>query len=452
MSNQKTEKYIIITQPFFFEDECERITMMFQSGMPRLHLRKPESSIEECRSLISAIPECYHERIILHDHFQLTNEFQLGGVHLNSRNYIAPASALSVSTSCHSVEELKEKKLNGYSRENGTRGQYNYLTLSPIFDSISKKGYQSAFSKEDITILHKQGIIDEHVWALGGITFEKLNLITEEYGFAGGMILGDAWTKCDTKYSGMPIVLTIAGSDTSAGAGIQQDIKTMTNCGCYGTTVVTALTSQNTMGVQGVMPVPAEVVESQLRSVYADLRISAVKIGMIPDINVAQAIVKVLLEERQRSILPIVCDPVMISTSGTRLMSEECQQYIVEHLFPLCTLITPNLPEWNSGLCHSEGSTTAFLVKGGHADGNEMTDTLYIYKEGTKLQFTSPRILSTNLHGTGCTLSSAIACGLAKGLSLKNATSMGKEYITRAIEGGKDLHIGHGNGPLWYQN
>ena len=435
---------LIITLPYFIDHESLAVTRLFQCGLQRLHLRKPESSEEEIRALLQDIPACYLNRIVIHEHFSLLNEFQLCGVHLNRRNPSAPEGWDGhISISCHSLEELAEKKQQGYVFANGKRKHYDYLSLSPIFDSVSKKGYNSAFTAEQLMRAKAEGIIDQRVMALGGITAENVAQALD-FGFGDVMVLGDAWKK--------GCVLSIAGSDCSAGAGIQQDIKTMTNCGCYGTTVVTALTSQNTMGVQGVMPVPAEVVESQLRSVYADLRISAVKIGMIPDINVAQAIVKVLLEERQRSILPIVCDPVMISTSGTRLMSEECQQYIVEHLFPLCTLITPNLPEWNSGLCHSEGSTTAFLVKGGHADGNEMTDTLYIYKEGTKLQFTSPRILSTNLHGTGCTLSSAIACGLAKGLSLKNATSMGKEYITRAIEGGKELHIGHGNGPLWYQN
>lgn len=440
-------RYIVITKPYAFDGESDIITMMFQAGLQRLHLRKPECLADDYKRVLDGIPKCYHNRIVTHDHFELVEEYGLAGVHLNSRNRTAPACLCSVSTSCHSIDELIEKKRDGYVRDDGSHGQYDYLTLSPIFDSISKQGYTSAFAEDTLMELYRQGVIDDRVWALGGITYEKIATVTEKYGFKGGLILGDAW-RFDEK---LPVVLTIAGSDTSAGAGIQQDLKTITNCKCYGATAITALTSQNTLGVQDVMPVPAEVVEKQMRSVFDDLSVKAVKIGMIPDINVAKVIVKVLLEERRCRLLPVVCDPVMISTSGRRLMSEECQEYVVRHLFPLCTLITPNIPEWESGLCHTDDCDTAFLVKGGHAAGNGMTDTLYIYKEGCEHRFTTDRIETGNLHGTGCTLSSAIACELAKGHSLVPAVKQAKEYITHAIEGGKNLHIGHGNGPLWYE-
>lgn len=426
--------YIVFTLPHFFEGEADAITMMFQSGLLRLHLRKPGSTIEECRSLLRAIPQVYHNRIVIHDHFELLDEFALCGVHLNSRNPNAPEGWKGhVSISCHSLEELAERK----------KESFDYLSLSPIYDSISKTGYNSAFTHERLTKAQIDGIIDERVIALGGICNDNVHEALS-YGFGGVMVLGDAWHQ-----QKLPIVMTIAGSDSSAGAGIQQDLKTITNCGCYGATVITAITSQNTIGVQGVMPVSANVVESQMRSVFSDLRVDAVKIGMIPNIEVARVIVKVLKEERQKRVLPIVCDPIMLSTSGTRLMSEECIAYVANELFPLCTLVTPNIPEYDYLQAHGFPIDANLLLKGGHADGDAMTDTLYLRDENREETFTSPRIDSKNLHGTGCTISSAIASHLANRQSLIPSVSEAKQYVTNAIKGGKALHIGHGNGPLW---
>lgn len=248
----------------------------------------------------------------------------------------------------------------------------------------------------------------------------------------------------------MEIVLTIAGSDPSAGAGIQQDLKTISAMGCYGATVITAVTSQNTLGVQGVMPVPKETVKSQIRSVLDDLDVKAVKIGMIPNKAVAEAIVEELLSDdatpslRRRDGMAIILDPVMISTSGTRLMAEDCIDYIRRELMPHCLLVTPNIPE---SKILPPPYPTNFLVKGGHGDGEDMTDTL-IMTDGKEYQFSTKRIATSNLHGTGCTLSSAIACGVAKGEPLPEAVKHAKDFITKAIENAKDLKIGHGNGPL----
>ena len=239
----------------------------------------------------------------------------------------------------------------------------------------------------------------------------------------------------------MEIVLTIAGSDPSGGAGIQQDLKTITACGCYGATVITSLTSQNTLGVQSAMAVPADVVASQLQSVLSDLRPSAVKIGMIPDRKVAEAIVRSLSAIE----VPIVYDPVMISTSGYLLMAPDAIDYIAQHLFPLCTLITPNLPE--AERIDVSSLKGAYLIKGGHADSDMMTDILHM-PDGITRQYTTPRICTRNLHGTGCTLSSAIASYLALGHTLPQAVALAKDYITSAIQRSVDIHIGSGNGPL----
>ncbi len=252
----------------------------------------------------------------------------------------------------------------------------------------------------------------------------------------------------------MKTVLSIAGSDSSAGAGIQQDLKTITSLGCYGATVITAITSQNTLGVQDVMPVPASVVKSQIASVLSDLDVSAIKIGMIPNREVAEVIVETLKNSLPWGVMglmcPVIYDPVMVSTSGRRLMDEGSLDYIIENLIPLCTLVTPNIPEHDvlmKSSCKVDNSS-AVLVKGGHADGGDMTDTLYL-PDGTVERFTSPRIETSNLHGTGCTLSSAIASYLAMGESITEAVRKAKQVIDKGISGGRNLRIGKGNGPLW---
>ena len=262
----------------------------------------------------------------------------------------------------------------------------------------------------------------------------------------------------------MKIVLTIAGSDPSGGAGIQQDLRTIESLGCYGASVITALTTQNTLGVQSVMPVPADVVRSQLEAVLSDLDVKAIKIGQIPSAEVAHAIAETLREKfsiftcpsllsfAKNSQLSIVLDPVMISTSGRRLMSEDAIDVVVSELFPLCTLITPNIPEMETLLALSGFDSRKYnlLIKGGHAEGSEMADRLCL-ANGTERVYATEKIESTNLHGTGCALSSAIASSLALGFSLEEAVAKGKDYVTKAIRGGEDLGIGHGNGPVFYK-
>ena len=263
----------------------------------------------------------------------------------------------------------------------------------------------------------------------------------------------------------MEIVLSIAGSDPSAGAGIQQDLKTITALGCYGATVITALTVQNTMGVSKVTAVQPESVASQIRAVADDLNISAVKIGMIPDSKVAESIVAELHWIVALRHVPIVCDPVMVSTSGHKLMQDECIDYVGRHLFPLCSLITPNLHEAQvlagttlksdkdidtAGRWLAERYGTAFLIKGGHIESNEKAATDYLFcNDGSSYVFSAERLHARNLHGTGCTLSSAIASLLAKGdMPLPAAVASAKQFVADAIIRSTSHNIGHGNGPL----
>ncbi len=253
----------------------------------------------------------------------------------------------------------------------------------------------------------------------------------------------------------MKTALTIAGSDSSGGAGIQADIKTMTVNGVYAMSVITALTAQNTTGVRSVMNVTPEFLEEQMDCVFTDLRPDAVKIGMLPSAELMRAVAGKL---REYGAIRIVVDPVMVATSGSRLMEEDAVQVMKEELFPLADVITPNLPEaevlsgrtivteqemedaaaWIGQTCR-----TAVLLKGGH-QRNDANDLLY--RDGSLRWFRGKRIMNPNTHGTGCTLSSAIAANLAKGFSLEESVERAKEYLSGALA--DQLDLGKGSGPV----
>ena len=258
------------------------------------------------------------------------------------------------------------------------------------------------------------------------------------------------------------IILSIAGSDCSGGAGIQADIKTISALGGYAASVITAITAQNTTGVQGVLPVTPEMVTAQIDSVMTDLQVDAVKIGMVNDPAIVRAIADGLRRHQPRLV---VYDPVMVSTSGCRLMAEETVDIIKKELFPLSTLITPNLHEVSllvgrpvTEISEMEEAAeelalrhhTSVLVKGGHLEGNEMCDVLF--SDGKLSRFSNKKIKTENLHGTGCTLSSAIATYLGNGKSLKKSVKLAKTYLTGAIRYGSQMKIGHGQGPVWHMH
>lgn len=258
----------------------------------------------------------------------------------------------------------------------------------------------------------------------------------------------------------MKTVLTIAGSDCSGGAGIQADLKTIGAFGLYGMSVITALTIQNTKGVYRVEAVQPATVREQIQAVFDDIKPDVVKIGMVVNRENIREIV--LMMQKYQPV--IVLDPVMIATSGRVLLDGQAVDMLMEELFPLVTLLTPNLPEaeFLTGKpvnSHSEREESArilaekydcsVLVKGGH--GVENADDL-LYDKGECIWYKNKRIENENTHGTGCTLSSAIACGIASGLSLPESVREAKDYITGAIEDG--MNLGEGNGPLnhFYHN
>jgi len=256
-----------------------------------------------------------------------------------------------------------------------------------------------------------------------------------------------------------PIAVTIAGSDSSGGAGIQADLKTFSALGVYGASVIAALTAQNTRGVQGIHDVPPAFVAQQIDSVFSDLSVAAVKIGMLSRPETIEAVADGLARHRARNV---VLDPVMVATSGDRLLAPEAVDALRERLIPAALIITPNLPEAAALLDEAEARSedemrtqgerllalgaTAVLIKGGHGEAPESVDILVERLGTTRLP--APRIATRNTHGTGCTLSSAIAAGLAKGLSLHDAVAAAKSYVTAAIAASERLTIGHGSGPV----
>lgn len=252
----------------------------------------------------------------------------------------------------------------------------------------------------------------------------------------------------------MKHLLTIAGSDSSGGAGIQADLKTFAAHGTFGMSVITAVTAQNTCGVTKVQDIDCDVVQAQIEAVFDDIRVDAVKIGMVSRPEIIRTIAACLKKYRPAVI---VVDPVMISKSGYPLLAPEACDTLIKELLPLATLLTPNLPEAEAitGMKISRREemrpvaekiiamgTKAVLVKGGHLDGS--ADDL-LFDGAEEIWFPGARINTKNTHGTGCTLSSSLAANLAKGMSLREAVAASKAYVTTAIEHG--LAIGSGCGP-----
>jgi hydroxymethylpyrimidine/phosphomethylpyrimidine kinase len=253
-------------------------------------------------------------------------------------------------------------------------------------------------------------------------------------------------------------VLTIAGSDSGGGAGIQADLKTISACGCYGMSVITAVTAQNTRGVTAIHPVPVPVIDAQIRAVLDDIGADGIKIGMLYSKEAVEHVATVLSRYQCNSI---VLDPVMIATSGDPLVLGEVTGAIKTMLFPLVRLLTPNIPEAENLLGLTIGDNLAdaarqmagefslsVLMKAGHTKGEKLVDVLYEHGSGTMTLFENRRIETMNTHGTGCTLSSAITSFVARGLALPDAVRQAEKYLSGAIIAGALYRMGRGHGPV----
>jgi hydroxymethylpyrimidine/phosphomethylpyrimidine kinase len=263
-------------------------------------------------------------------------------------------------------------------------------------------------------------------------------------------------------------VLTIAGSDSGGGAGIQADLKTFSAIGCYGMSVITALTAQNTRGVIGIHAVPPAFAVQQIDAVFTDIGADAVKIGMLYSTELIEAVAEALKKHGARKI---VLDPVMVAQSGDKLLQDDAVDAIKAHLMPLADVVTPNIPEASVLTGRSLGNwkdaekaaeilaqhgSRSILIKGGHGAENKSTDLLFLVRENRFVRLEAERIDTRNNHGTGCTLSSAIAGYLAKGNDIEAAVQKAKTFMNRAIAAGAQYQIGHGHGPVhhffqWWQ-
>ena len=256
-----------------------------------------------------------------------------------------------------------------------------------------------------------------------------------------------------------PVALTIAGSDSSGGAGIQADLKTFAALGVYGASVITALTAQNTRGVSAIHAVPPEFVTAQLDAVFGDLDVGAVKVGMVAQLSTIEVVVAGLQRHAPKHV---VLDPVLVATSGDRLLATDAIDALRTKLIPQASLITPNLPEAAALLGEGVASDAAdierqgrrllamgcpaVLIKGGHGAGAESVDYLIEAKRTARLA--APRLATKNTHGTGCSLSSAIAAHLAKGEAMESAVRSAKIWVSAAIAAADRLSVGHGRGPI----
>ncbi len=254
------------------------------------------------------------------------------------------------------------------------------------------------------------------------------------------------------------IALTIAGSDSGGGAGIQADIKTFSALGVYAASVITAITAQNTKGVTAVEDISVSTISAQMDAVFSDLKVNAVKIGMVSRIETIEAIAARLRVQPQ----PVVLDPVMVATSGDRLLHQDAIQTLRQQLLPIATIVTPNLPEaallTGRPLAASKHEiieqaeailkvgAKAVLIKGGHSTGEESTD--YLFTDGAMHALSAARLETKNDHGTGCTLAAAITAYLALGHQLHDAVGLAKDYLHGALEAGRDLAVGQGRGPV----
>ena len=254
-------------------------------------------------------------------------------------------------------------------------------------------------------------------------------------------------------------VLTIAGSDSGGGAGIQADLKTFAALGCFGMSAITALTAQNTTGVRAIHAVPTDMLEAQIDAVVEDIGVDAIKVGMLHAPEVVRAVARAV---DRHTLQPLVLDPVMVATSGAVLIAQEAVQVLVQEMFPRAVVVTPNLDEAAHLVGRSlateadmleaaqelqQRGARAVLLKGGHLAGDVVSDLL-LAQDGQAHWLRAPRIATPNTHGTGCTLSSAIAAHLARGMGLVDAVAAARAYVRAALEAGASVRTGAGSGPL----
>ncbi len=379
-------------------------------------------------------------------------------LHLAAADAVPDPRPALLGRSCHDAAEL------------AAAAGCDWVTLSPVFATATKPGYGPALRPAGLAALLGPGA--PPAYALGGVDGPAAARACRQAGAYGVAVLGAVMRAPDPGRRRRrsrrrarggpvtpPVALTIAGSDSGGGAGVQADLKAFAALGVFGTSALTALTAQSTTGVSGVLPVPGEFVVAQVEAVLADLPVAAVKTGMLGTLEVVRAVAG--LAER----LPqLVVDPVMVASSGDRLLAAEAERAYVELLLPVATVLTPNLLEAQALLGAAIGTLEeqraaarelgalgprVVVVKGGHATADSAGEAVDVVWDGTSLwELRAPRLPTGNTHGTGCTFAAATAAGLARGLPVAEALARAKAYVGRALAGGATWRLGAGHGPL----
>ncbi len=451
----------------------QQVEEALQGGVTMVQLREKELEQEDfIREAIRLKQLCerYQVPFIINDNLEVAIKAGADGVHVGLEDMSVSqirqrmGADFIIGATAKTVEQAKKAEAEGA----------DYLGVGAVFPSptktnalrITKERLREICSSVRIPAVAIGGIHLDNVWEIAGGGMCGIAVVSAIFGaedivvatkrlrkVAGEIVEQDAMEKPVSTI--MPKVLTIAGSDSSGGAGIQADLKTMTVNGVYGMSVITALTAQNTVGVTAISEVTPTFLRQQLEAVLQDIFPDAIKIGMVSSVALIETIAECLTEYKATNI---VVDPVMVATSGSKLMDDEAVMTLKQRLLPLATVVTPNIPEAEvlSGMtieneedmivaakAISEAYDCAVLCKGGHSinDANDL-----LYNRGKKQWFYGKRIPNPNTHGTGCTLSSAIASNLAKGLSLEVAVQDAKIYISGALSAMLDL--GKGSGPM----
>lgn len=440
-----------------------QVEKSLENGTTFLQLREKNIGKDEfLKSAIEmkALAQKYNVPFVINDDVEIAKKSDANGVHIGqgdmpadeARKLIGPDKILGVSV--RTVEQAIEAQKSGA----------DYIGVGAIFTTNTKKDASgvSIYTLKDIC-----SAVDIPVVAIGGITRDNISSLNGS-GVDGVAVISailaqkdiagatrNLKTLCEGLKTGMKKVLTIAGSDCSGGAGIQADLKTIAAHKCYGMSVITALTAQNTTGVYGVEACSGDFVKNQMDCVFGDIFPDAVKIGMVSSVEIIEAIAQKLREYKPENV---VIDPVMVATSGGKLLDDNAIEKLLGELMPLGTMITPNLLEAeilcgfkissaqdmiNAAEKISKKYSGSILIKGGHLEDNA-NDLLWT--KGKAIWLEGEKIDNPNTHGTGCTLSSAIASNLAKGFGVEDSVRNAKTYITGALK--DQMDIGRGSGPL----
>lgn len=434
-----------------------------RGGVTLVQLREKNLTEPEIKKIARPLLEFLKTKripLILNDHPQVAKEIGANGVHLGKKD-MSPKQAREILGPDAIIGLSLESERDAASSD---LSAVDYVAVSPVFETMSKEDAAFPLGLEGIRKIRSHTSLP--LVAIGGIHAPRVKSVLQAG--ADGVAVVSAIRDADSpecaarellsliKRKTPSRVLTIAGSDSGGGAGIQADLKTFQALGCHGMSAITALTAQNTSHVSSIFPVSPQFVEDQIRAIVEDIGVDAVKIGMLFSKEIIQTVSRILTELDLKNI---VVDPVMVAKSGDHLLQTQAIHALKECLFPLATLVTPNLPEaevlTGKKIQSKEDMekialnfATNLLLKGGHFPTLESVDDLFCEKGQTPLWISQKRIPTQNTHGTGCTYSSAIAAYLARGESLAQSVSLARTYLQGAILQGSHWEIGKGSGPV----